>query len=46
MREADLKRAAGADTSNSAVEPDFVCLKAEVDKVDADKLKAAPADKK
>ena len=38
----DLKNATGADTSNLAGKSDLVSLKAEVDKLDIDKLKNVP----
>ena len=41
---ADLKNATGIDTSKLAAKSDLVSLKAEVDKMDADKLKTVPAD--
>ena len=40
---ADLKNAAGIDTSKLAPKPDLVSLKAEVDKLDIDKLMPLPA---
>ena len=39
---ADLKNATGIDTSKLAAKSDLVSLKAEVDKIDADKLKNVP----
>ena len=39
----DLKKAIGVDTSNLAAKPELASLKAEVDKVDVDKLKRVPA---
>ena len=41
---ADLKRAIDVDTSNSAAKSDLDSLKAEVDKIDIDKLKIVPPD--
>ena len=41
---ADLKGATGADISNLAVKSNLASLKAEVDKIDIDKLKAVTAD--
>ena len=41
---ADLKNAAGIDTSKLAPKPDLVSLKAEVDKLDIDKLVSVPVD--
>ena len=38
----DLKNATGIDTSKLAVKSDLVSLKAEVDKLDTDKLKSVP----
>ena len=38
----DLKNATGIDTSKLAAKSDLVSLKAEVDKLDIDKLKSAP----
>ena len=38
---ADLKNATAIDTSKLAAKSNLVCLKAEVDKIDADKLKTA-----
>ena len=35
----DLKNATGVDTSKLAVESDLASLKAEIDKIDVDKLK-------
>ena len=40
----DLKKAARVDTSKSAAKSDLASLKAEIDKVDLDKLKAVPTD--
>ena len=40
---ADLKNATGIDTSKLAAKPDLVSLKAEVDKLDIDKLMPLPA---
>ena len=40
----DLKGATGVDTSNVAAKSDLASLKAEVDKIDVDKLKTAPVD--
>ena len=37
---ADLKRVTGVDTSNLVAKSDLASLKSEVDKSDADKLKA------
>ena len=39
-----LKGTTGIDTSNLAAKSDLVSLKAEVDKIDIDKLKAIPVD--
>ena len=41
---ADLKSATGVNTSNLEVKSDLGFLKAEVDKIDIDKLKTAPVD--
>ena len=41
---ADLKNATGIDTSKLAVKSDLVSLKAEVDKIDVDKLKTVSVD--
>ena len=41
---ADLKNATGIDTSKLALKLTFVSLKAEIDKIDADKLKTVPVD--
>ena len=38
------KRAAGADTSNLAAKSDLAILKAEVDKIDVEKLKTVSVD--
>ena len=40
----DLKDATGVDTSKLATKSDLASLKAEIDKIDVDKLKTAPAD--
>ena len=40
----DLKNATGIDTSKLAAKSDLVSLKAEVDKLDIDKLKGVPTD--
>ena len=40
----DLKNAAGIDTSKLAAKSDLPNLKAEVDKIDVDKLKTVPID--
>ena len=40
----DLKDAAGIDSSNFALKSNLACLKAEVDKIDVDKLKTVPVD--
>ena len=40
----ELKRAAGIDTFNLAAKSDLAILKAEVDKIDVDKLKTFPVD--
>ena len=40
----DLENAAGIDTSNSALKSNLASLKAEVDKIDVDKLNTAPVD--
>ena len=39
----DLKNATGIDTSKLAVKSDLVSLKAEVDKLNIDKLKSVPS---
>ena len=39
-----LNGATGIDTSNVAAKSDLVCLKAEVDKIDTDKLGTVPTD--
>ena len=39
-----LKAATGVDISNLTTNPDLVSLKAEVDKIDRDKLKTFPVD--
>ena len=41
---AELKNAAGVDTSKLPAKFDLVSLKAEVDKIDVEKLKAVPID--
>ena len=41
---AELKWATGVDTSNLVAKPDLVRLKAQVNTVDADKLKTVPVD--
>ena len=41
---ADLKNATGVDTSKLAAKSDSAGLKAEVDKIDVDKLKTVPDD--
>ena len=41
---ADLKNATGIDTCKLAAKSDLVSLKAEIDKIDVDKLKAVPDD--
>ena len=41
---ADLKNATVVDTSKLAAKSDLVSLKAEVDKIDVDKLKTVPVD--
>ena len=41
---ADLKNATGIDTSKLAAKSDLTSLKAEVDKLDIDKLMPAPVD--
>ena len=41
---ADLKNATGVDTSKLADKSDLASLKAEVDKIDVDKLKTVPVD--
>ena len=38
---ADLKNATGIDTSKIAAKSDLVSLKAEIDKIDVDKLKTS-----
>ena len=38
-KKANLKVATGVDTSSLAVKSDLICLKAEVDKIDINKLK-------
>ena len=40
----DLKKATGAGTSNLAGKTDSAILKAEIDKIDVDKLKTTPVD--
>ena len=40
---ADLKNAAGVDTSKFAKKVDLACLKSNVDKLDTDRLKNAPS---
>ena len=40
----DLKNATGVDTSNLGTRSDLAKLKAEVDKLDVDKLKTVPTD--
>ena len=40
----DLRNATGVDTSKSAAKSDLASLKAEVDKIDVDKLKTVPVD--
>ena len=40
----DLKNATGVDTSQLASKSDLASLKAEVDKIDVDKLKTVPVD--
>ena len=40
----DLKKATGIDTSNIALKSNLASLKAELDKIDVDKLKAVPVD--
>ena len=42
--EADLKNATGIDTSKLALKPNLANLKAEVDKIDTEKLKTTPVD--
>ena len=44
VTEADLKNATGIDTSKLATKSDLASLKAEVDKIDVDKLKTVPDD--
>ena len=44
MTKADLKGATRVDTSNLAAKPNLTSLNSEVDKIDIDKLKTAPAD--
>ena len=41
---AELKKTTGVDTSKLAAKFDLVSLKAEVDKIDVDKLKTVPVD--
>ena len=41
---ADLKNAAGVDTSKFAKKVNLVSLKSEIDKLDIDKLETAPVD--
>ena len=41
---ADLKNVAGVDTSKLAARSDLANLKAEIDKLDVDKLKTTPVD--
>ena len=43
---ADLKGTTGVDTSNLAAKSDLASLKAQVHKIDVDKLNTAPADLK
>ena len=40
----DLKNATGVDTSKLAAKSDLASLKAEIDKIDIDKLKTVPVD--
>ena len=40
----DLKWAGGVDTSNLAAKSDLASFKAEVDKIDTEKLKTVPGD--
>ena len=40
----DLKNATGVDTSKLAAKSDLASLKAEIDKIDVDKLKTVPVD--
>ena len=40
----DLKKATGVDTSKLAVKSDLASLKAEIDQIDVDKVKAVPVD--
>ena len=42
VKKSDLKNTPGVDTSKSAAKSDLVSLKAEVDKLDVDKLKSVP----
>ena len=44
VTKADLKGAAGVDKYNLAAKSDLASLKAEVDRIDRDKLKIVPAD--
>ena len=44
VTKADLKGDRGVDTSNQAAKLDLASLKAEVDKVDKDKIKTVPVD--
>ena len=44
MTKSDLNRATGVGISNLAAKSDLVSFKAEVDKINVDKLKTVPAD--
>ena len=44
LSKSDLKNATGVDTSNLGTRSDLAKLKAEVDKLDVDKLKTVPTD--
>ena len=44
LSKSDLKNATGVDTSNLGTRSDLAKLKAEVDKLDVDKLKTVPSD--
>ena len=44
VTKADLKNAAGVDTSKFAKKVNLVSLKSEIDKLDIDKLETAPVD--
>ena len=44
IQQKDSKKASEFDTSNLAVKSDLASLKAEIDKIDVDKLKTVPVD--